>query len=78
MRLGIWQAYMEIVAWMIQAYNSAYKLLCSTLMYITRECLRDRTKEIDEMKGVFRIKVFHELSLVVTIGKQANIPGQGL
>lgn len=43
-----------------------------------RECLRDRTKELDEVKGVFRIETFHELSLVVAISKQANVAGKSL
>jgi hypothetical protein len=33
------------------------------------ECLRERTKEMDEMKGVFGVETLHELALVITICK---------
>jgi hypothetical protein len=51
---------------------------CSIIKGECRECLRDRTKEIDEMKGVFRVDALHELPLVITIGKQADVSGKGI
>ncbi len=38
------------------------------------ECLRNRTKEVDDVKGVFRIEAFHQLPLVVAVGKQTKVP----
>ena len=37
------------------------------------ECLRKRTDEVDEVKGVFWKETFGQLSVVVAVDKELNI-----
>jgi predicted membrane protein len=43
-----------------------------------RECLRKRTKEVNEVKGVFGKQSLRQLSVVVTVDEELKVLGQGL